>query len=124
MNGIVHFARFLVFMETVEHEFLEHLGANVVIHREGRKISWPRVSASCDWYSPVRLGDWLDIQLAIERKGTKSLTYRFRFESGGREIATGRITTVCCEMNAEGPVRAIPIPSFLAERIDEAPRES
>ena len=46
MGGIVHFARYLVFMETVEHEFLEKLGTCVVSEFDGKRILWPRVAAS------------------------------------------------------------------------------
>ena len=42
MEGIVHFARFLVFMETAEHEFLRALGAEVHMTVEKQDIGWPR----------------------------------------------------------------------------------
>ncbi|MEE8147584.1 MAG: hypothetical protein V3T24_08275, partial [Longimicrobiales bacterium] len=41
MGGIVHFARFFVFMETAEHEFLRSLGTSVDRHVDGHRISWP-----------------------------------------------------------------------------------
>ena len=48
MGGIVHFSRYLVFMETAEHEFLEALGTSVVLELDGRSIGWPRIAVSCD----------------------------------------------------------------------------
>jgi YbgC/YbaW family acyl-CoA thioester hydrolase len=118
MGGIVHFARYLVFMETVEHEFLEQLGACVVSEIDGKRILWPRVAASLEYKSPARFGDVLDLHLELMRRGRKSLTYRCRIEVAGREIATGQWTTVCCEMEPGRPVRSIPIPAELAERIE------
>jgi len=44
MVGIVHFARFFVFMETAEHDFLAALGTPVLFEDGGRPMSWPRVS--------------------------------------------------------------------------------
>jgi len=123
MSGIVHFARFLVFMETAEHEFLERLGTCVVSEQNGKRVLWPRVAASCEYRSPARFGDVLDIHFEVMRKGGKSLTYRCRFELDGREVAVGQVTTVCCEMEPGRPVRPIPIPPHIAERIEEAPPE-
>jgi len=122
MSGIVHFARFLIYMETAEHEFLEKLGTCVVSEQNGKRVLWPRVAASCEYRSPARFGDILDIHFQVMRKGRKSLTYRCRFELDGREIAVGQVTTVCCEMEPGQPVRPIPIPPHIAERIEEPPR--
>ena len=73
MGGIVHFARYLVFMETAEHEFLRSLGADAFGTSEGRIVGWPRVEVSCQYLSPAHYGDILDIHLRIARKGTSSL---------------------------------------------------
>ena len=118
MGGIVHFSKYFVFMETAEHEFLEALGSNVVLWREGRQISWPRVSVSCEYISPLQFGDHLEIRVQVRRKGTKSMTYDFRFVRGGEEIAKGNMTSVCCEVRDDG-LRAIPIPDEIAGQIEE-----
>ena len=47
--GIMHFSAFFNYMEQVEHEFLRHLGMSVLARDEEGAISWPRVSASCDY---------------------------------------------------------------------------
>jgi len=121
MVGIVHFARFFVFMETAEHEFLASLGTPVLFTDGGRSIGWPRVSATCDYRAPARFGDVLDIHVQVVRKGRSSLTYQIDIARQGRPIARGRVTTVCCILDDPGGVRAIPIPPFLAGRIEEAP---
>ena len=119
MGGIVHFARFLIFMETAEHEFLGAIGTSVDTEPNGKRIGWPRVSVSCDYKRPARYGDELEIALRVVRKGASSMTYGFTFNAGGGEIATGRMTSVCCEMDGPDGVRSIPIPAELAARIDE-----
>ena len=121
MGGIVHFARFIVFMETAEHEFLNALGTSVSLELEGRQIGWPRVSASCEYKKPARFGDVLDIHVKVTRKGTKSMSYEFAFRSDGDEIAVGSMTSVCCVLEEE--VRAIPIPRFIADKIEDPERE-
>jgi len=127
MAGIVHFARFFVFMETAEHEFLRSLGTNVHFEHDGHEIGWPRLAASCCYHRPAHLGDVVDIRVRVLRKGTKSLTYAFEFRRGETLLAEGEITTICCIIGAgraktaSAPLRSTPIPSFLAEQIEEAP---
>jgi acyl-CoA thioester hydrolase len=117
MGGIVHFARYLVFMETAEHEFLRSLGSDAFATSEGRTIGWPRVEVSCQYLSPAHFGDLLDIHLRIARKGTSSLTYAITISTDSRVVARGRMSSVCCIMgNGEG-LESIPIPEFLAQRI-------
>ena len=120
MGGIVHFARFFVFMETAEHQFLNALGTSVVLEIEGRSIGWPRVAASCEYKQPARFGDLLDIDVSVVRKGRTSMTYGVRFRVGDREIAEGQMTAVCCELKPGQEVRPIPIPQFIADKIAEA----
>ena len=37
-------------------------------------------------------------------------------------LATGEMTSVCCILETGKPVRSIPIPSPVAEKVEEAPR--
>lgn len=120
MAGLVHFARFFVFMETAEHELLRRLGINVHFEHDGHHVGWPRVAASCEYRSPARLGDELDIEVRIKRKGVKSLTYSFVFTCEGRLVAEGQVSTICCVLDAGPKLLAIPIPSFLADQLEEA----
>lgn len=121
MGGIAHFSRFFVFMETAEHEFLNAIGTSVHVMVDGDAIGWPRVSATCEYLSPARFGDVLDIHVKVIRKGSKSMTYGFEITRGETRIAEGKITSVCCVLNDPKGVRAIPIPAFIADRIEEAP---
>ena len=120
MAGIVHFARFFVFMESAEHEFLRSLGTSVATEWEGNKIGWPRLAASCEYFKPVKFEDELEIHLTVVRKGTKSLTYQFVFTKDDVEIAHGQLTSACCICNPGEKLRAIPIPDFIASQIEAA----
>lgn len=117
MAGIVHFTRFFVFMESAEHEFLRSLGTSVATEYDGNKIGWPRLAASCEYLSPIRFEDEVDIRLSVSKKGTKSLTYQFHFTRQGEDVARGQLTTVCCITNPGEKLRAIPIPDFIADQI-------
>lgn len=123
MGGIVHFARFYVFMEWAEHEFLRSLGAHPgsYLDAEGRRIGWPRVAASCEFLSPARFGDEIEIHVRVLRKGTSSLTYGFDLRRDGADVARGQTTVVYCQLDAPGGLKALPIPPEIAGLISEAP---
>ena len=112
--GIMHFTAFFGYMESAEHEFLRSLGRSVVAYDDAGKVSWPRVSAHCDYVGAIRFEEELEISVSIGRLGNKSVTYRFDFCCGDREIAHGEVTSVCCRMTAEGP-QSMAIPSDLAD---------
>lgn len=122
MGGIVHFARFFVYMETAEHEFLNALGTTVHFQVDGATLGWPKVAVSCEYLSPARLGDELTIHLRVLRKGEKSLTNGFEIRHGETLVARGRLTSACCRLDGPEGVRAVPIPAALAARIEEAPQ--
>lgn len=121
LAGICHFARFFVFMETTEHEFLNSLGTSVSMDLDGNKIGWPRLAASCEYLNPVKFEEVLDIHLSVLRKGTKSMTYKFVFSKDEVVIARGQLSSVCCICNPGEQIKAIPVPDFIADRVEEAP---
>jgi 4-hydroxybenzoyl-CoA thioesterase/acyl-CoA thioester hydrolase len=123
MAGVVHFARFFVFMETAEHEFLRSLGTSVTAKLDKMQLGWPRLVASCEYLSPARFEEVLDIRVSVVRKGNKSMTYQFEFRRGETLIARGQMSSVCCIVGEEGKFKSIPIPDFIAGQIQQTPIE-
>jgi 4-hydroxybenzoyl-CoA thioesterase/acyl-CoA thioester hydrolase len=121
LAGIAHFARFFVFMETAEHEFLRSLGTSVATKIDDQQIGWPRLAASCEYLSPAKFEEVLDIRLTVSKKGNKSLTYKFEFHKNAQLIARGQVSAACCVCFPNGKLKAIPIPDFIADQIQEAP---
>lgn len=119
--GIVHFARFFVFMETAEHELLRHLGTEVHAEVDGMRIGWPRKATECEYLAPVRFAEVMEIRTRVVRKGRTSLTFEHVFEKDGEVVARGRMTSVCCQLDAPGGLRAVPVPDLIADRLEEAP---
>ncbi len=119
LAGIMHFARFFVFMETAEHEFLRSFGTSVSTTFEDNKIGWPRLTASAEYIRPLKFEDVVDIYLFVDRKGQKSLSYKFVFEHDGELVARGEMASACCICNPGEAIRAITIPPELAEQIEE-----
>lgn len=117
MAGIAHFSNFFRFMEAAECEFLRLRGLSVKMEWEGETIGFPRVSASCDYITPARFEDLLDVALTTDRIGTKSVTYAFEFSRASERIAVGKVTSVCCRIGANNQLEAIEIPAGYRARL-------
>ena len=117
-GGIMHFSAFFTYMEEAEHEYLRSRGLSVMMRDDEGPISWPRVSARCDYQSPVRFEDEVAIEVRPIRIGNKSMTYQFCFTHAGRAVATGEMTSVCCRLGADGRPRAIEIPDWIRQKLE------
>ena len=119
MAGIVHFANFFRFMEAAEVAFLRSRGFSVVMSWEGRKISFPRVAASCDYLRPIRFEDVAEITVRLHRLGHKSVTYAFEFGHGGDIIARGQVSAVCCRVLAGHKLESVEIPASFRKKLEQ-----
>src|SRR3954463_2089168 len=117
MAGIVHFSAFFRYMESAEHRLLRSLGFSVFSKIDGEVITFPRVSASCDYRSPARCEEVLEIDVTVDRVGTKSVTYGFAFSHAGHDVAKGSMTSVCCRIPHGGTPVSIPIPNEIAAKL-------
>lgn len=117
MAGIMHFASFFHYMESAEHELLRSTGFSINSTWGGQTLSFPRVAVSCEFRSPARCEDLLEIAIRVSRLGTKSVTYQFTFTNEGREIAHGQMTAVCCLVDPSVPLASVPIPAPVAEQL-------
>ena len=115
--GIMHFAAFFRMMEQAEHDLLRSVGLSVVMHDSAGTISWPRVSAKCDFSAAARFEDVMEIEVRITRLGKRSVTYAHRFLLDGKELATGEVTAVCCRIKNGKPPRSIDIPAVMAKKL-------
>lgn len=115
MAGIMHFASFFIYMESAEHELYRSLGLSLHEEVDGELISFPRVAAACDYSSPARCEEILDIAISVTRIGAKSISYEFRFTRAGTLLAIGKMTSVCCRVLHGQPPVSRPIPAKIAE---------
>jgi acyl-CoA thioester hydrolase len=115
--GIAHFVAFFRMMEQAEHELFRSVGLSVVMHDATGKISWPRVSAKCEFQSAATFEDLLDVETSIARLGKRSVTYTHRFLRGGELLATGEITAVCCRIRERALPKSMAIPAAIAKKL-------
>ncbi len=117
MAGIAHFANFFRYMEAAETEFLRSHGLSVAWRDGEQRLGFPRVSVACDFKSPARFEDVLEIAVHVEELGRKSVRYRFEFTRDGQEIAVGRITSVLCRSAADHRFESIEIPAEIRAKL-------
>ena len=115
--GIMHFSAFFTYMEETEHDFLREQGLSVVLEHEGATLSWPRVSANCDFSGALHFEDVFDVVLKVTRLGTKSVTYEFSFEHDAGVIGQGQIVAVCCRIASGQKPESVPIPDRIRQAL-------
>ena len=120
-GGIVHFTNFFRYMEYAEHAFFRSLGHSIVNPTLG--VGWPRVHCNCDFKKPLKFEDEVEIHLLVSAKTSKSITYQFRFSTGGTEVARGGFTIVCVRKTEAGEMKAATIPPEIAALIEAAPAD-
>jgi acyl-CoA thioester hydrolase len=118
MAGIMHFASFFVYMESAEHELLRSLGLSVHNVIDGEHVSFPRVSATCNYSAPARCEQVLDIAITVARIGATSVTYEFEFTHDGRRVALGSMTSVCCRMLPPEPPQPRALPDEMRSALE------
>lgn len=121
LAGVLHFANYYRFMEEVEHAFWRSLGVSVIAQDGERTISWPRVATSCEYFTPARFEDELELALVVAKVGDRSVSYEVEFRRDGQRIALGRTTAVCCSMDA-GRFQTTSIPDGLRRKLQECCR--
>ena len=120
-GGIVHFTNFFRYMEYAEHAFFRSLGHSIV--NSALDVGWPRVHCNCDFKKPLKFEDEVEIHLLVSAKTSKSITYQFRFSTGGTEVARGGFTIVCVRKTEAGGMKAASIPPEIANLIEAAPAD-
>ncbi len=120
--GIVHFSALLQYAEQAEHALLRSFGTSVLVDiatddGKHKRLSWPRVKIESEFHGAARFEEELDVALYVSRLGTKSVTYAFRMTRSGEPICSGLATSVCCEIDSNGSIKSVEIPSRLKEQL-------
>lgn len=120
--GIVHFSSFFLYMEQAEHALFRSLGTSIfpTDFHQSRDVdppyTWPRVRCECEYLAPARFEDMLNIQVYVERLGTKSITYQHEMRVNATTIARGRIVAVC-STHFQGKLVGVSIPQPMRDSL-------
>ncbi len=123
MAGVLHFANYFRYMEEIEHAFWRSLDLSVYLRDREPHISWPRVAVQCDYSTPLRFEDEVELCMKITNVGTKSLGYEVEFLHRGERCALGKITAVCCVTGPRGDFSATAIPPEIRQTLENGGKQ-
>ena len=115
--GIVHFSCYFRYMEEAEYELWRAAGLRAAALPG---IGLPRVAASFDFRRPLRFEDEFEARIRITSIREKSIAYTCVLTLGDETIATGTMTIACVRVAPGEPMKAIPWPAEIAERLEAA----
>ncbi|MFO0879389.1 MAG: thioesterase family protein [Gemmataceae bacterium] len=119
MAGIVHFAEYFRYMEAAEHAFLRSRGIQVFHDWAGQRLTFPRVSATCDYLAPARFGDTLTLEVAVAHLGRTSIRYAHSIQREGTTLARGAVTAVLCRVRDDHTLEPFLIPDELRQLLTD-----
>jgi YbgC/YbaW family acyl-CoA thioester hydrolase len=116
LAGLVHFTHFFRYMEEAEHALWRAAGLSIA--PRGASVGFPRVSAGFDYHRPLRFEDEFDAHIRIVSMREKSIGYVCTLTKGDEKVATGTLTIVCVSRQADGAMKARPLPPEIAARLE------
>ena len=118
LAGIVHFSVIFRYMEEAEHAMWRQAGLSIA--DRGSDLSWPRVSAACEFRNPLFFEDEFEVWVRLAAARTRALEYEFTIVRGETVIAVGTMTSVCVRKGADGRMRATELPEHIVSRLRAA----
>ena len=115
---MVHFSMFFRYMEEAEHAAWRAAGLN--IWESGENLSWPRISAGCDFKNPLKFQDEFEIRTEIAAVTRSTIQWAHVLTRGDVVIGTGTVTTVCVKKLPDGTIKSTEIPGGIISRLRSA----
>ena len=113
--GIVYFVNFFDMVGgVVEDWFREAIGLPFDEMHLQRRIGFPIVNTSCEFFRPAHLGDMLRLELAIARLGRSSIDFAVTGSVAGEEKFRARHKVAMVSLDT---FRAMPIPEDMRAKM-------
>jgi acyl-CoA thioester hydrolase len=116
--GIVHFSTYFRYLEEAEHALWR--AAGITIAERDSAVGWPRVSASFEYFRPLRFEEEFEVLIRIAEIGEKKIRYSCLLSSSGEKVASGAMTIVCVTKRPNEAMKSTPIPADIASRFQVA----
>ena len=128
MAGMVHFSNFFRYMEATEVAFFQALNIPSILTDKGSFFGWPRLEARCQYHSPLRFQDTVEVHLFIKDIQEKALCFYFHIGKVEGEdaplAATGEYTTLYASLDTKTQaIQATPIPPIILSKLEPASPE-
>lgn len=103
--GIVYFPRYFDMLhEAIEDWYRLCLGIDYWGKLRDARIGFPAVHAACDFLRPSRMGDALELEVRIERIGSRSLTLRIDVWCGAELRVEGKLVSVLTSLDTHASI--------------------
>lgn len=117
--GIVHFSRYILYMEEAEHALWRAAGLSIMA--PGALVGWPRTAVSFEYRRPLHFEEEFEVLLRIVAIDERKIRYACTLVRDDVQIATGTMTIACVTREPGGPMRGVSIPEDIKERLAVAP---
>ncbi|MEP7208993.1 MAG: tol-pal system-associated acyl-CoA thioesterase [Casimicrobiaceae bacterium] len=112
--GVVYYANYLKFMERARTEWLSALGMEVAALAQEHHAAFVVHRLAIDYMRPARLGDRLDVGVALAEVGRSRLIVGQDVTHRGAVVTRATVTLACLDPHAWRPTR---IPAALLDRL-------
>ncbi len=98
--GIVWHGHYITYFEDGREAFGEAFGISYR-HIQNNGFLAPVVKCTCEYKSPLRYGDWADVETVFIDSPAAKMTFRYTILSDNRIVATGETTQVFTDVHGE-----------------------
>ena len=116
--GMVHFSVFFRYMEEAEHAVWRKAGLDIYANHEER--SWPRISAKCDFKSPLRFQDEFKVRTEIAAVSRSTIQWAHTLVRGETVMGVGAVTAVYVAKGRDGSMKSAEIPPEIIAKLRSA----
>ena len=109
---------FFRYMEEAEHAVWRHAGLDIL--HAGEDLSWPRISAHCDFKAPLKFQDEFEVRTEIAAVTRSTIQWSHVLVRGETVIATGTVTAICVKKLADGGMKSTELPAEVISRLRSA----
>lgn len=114
--GVVYYASYLRFLERARTEWLASLGFTLWALEREHRASFVVHRLEIEYRRPARLGDALEVTLALLERGRSRLAMAQDVVRDGALLARARVTLACLDPGTWRPAR---IPAPIAQTLKE-----
>ena len=118
--GLVYYpVIFHYFHAAMEEFFAARCGTSYARLMAGERLGFPTVKVEAEFFAPLFYGDEADVEVAVARVGTSSVT----FEYAARRVSDGTLCARSRQVHAAMSLdtrRAVPAPEHLRRAFAEA----
>ena len=117
--GIVFYPNYYVWFDAGSHRLMTAAGFGLRQLSEKYGIIGPAlVSSSCGYKKPVSYGDILQHSVRVSEWGERVFVIAHTLTLAGEIAADGHEKRICLKREADGRIRAIPVPSEFRHAIE------